>query len=79
MTPAQLAEYDQIASSYAPHVDALIGSIGRLQARGRSREEAVCDVTAMLQTDPMFADVITLSNLLGILLDRMSTQGGGSA
>lgn len=79
MTPAQLAEYDQIASSYAPHVDALIATIGLLQARGRSREESVCDVIAMLQTDPTFADVITLSNLLGILLDRVSTEGGATS
>lgn len=79
MTPAQIAEYDQIAAEYAPYLNALAATIRALQANGRSYEESVCDVTAMLQTDERFADVITLSNLLGIAVGRLSIEGGASA
>jgi len=79
MTPAQLAIYDQTEAEYAPWLDALAETVRGLQARGRSYEEAVCDVTSMLQTDERFADVVMLSNLLGIAVGRLSIEGGAAS
>lgn len=78
MTPAQLAIYDQVESAFGADLDALAETVRRLKAKDRTHEEAVCDLIEMLQNGE-FADVIRLSNLLGVAVGRLSIEGGAAS